>query len=614
MAGKSRNVPKREPSDSRFSNTLEHAASMMSQNTTPRTMLNTPTLSNLVTKSNSIMTGLTGNLRQNTTIATGILDITSDSSGDAIPPRQIIVVDPEGAGTTDTLDAIEMNGVELEGAVITLFGVSGNTITITHNFTPAGTERAILCPTDMDFTLSDDDAIDLVYDKINTVWLLKSAGNGGGAAASFQLDYPVDRQGNKSGTVTHDLSLTTGHKLVFTATADCDITISNIPTSASDAMDFYIEVIQDSTGGWTITANDSEWVSFPTLGTTADTTSLIACHADGDGNIRAVLLLNAQAGTGFSGNLSDITIDTDFDANGVYKYILDADADTYLIGDTDDRIEFFTAGTEKLRLDTELQLQGGVNLDVNGNDVILDIDADTYIHSNGDDDIELWAGGGARLSVTGTKVRVESTVETNLNDLLSFDTGITTPVGSNRNMIYTENLATDELVINGLSGGSIRFDFDGTEVMAMDETEIRYTGNASGSYIKQFFQKYDPDPETAGIVGQRNYLGPNSIGNPIFWAKEEITQTDVTAGTEDSDIDWYIMNGGLSTNLLSLDGSVKEIKAKGALDMNGNDIDEIGSLNMDSKPDITGSRGGNAALADLLTSLASIGLITDSST
>ena len=295
MAGKSRNVPKREPSDSRFSNTLEHSTSMMSQNTTPRTMLNTPTLSNLVTKSNSIMTGLTGNLRQNTTIATGILDITSDSSGDAIPPRQIIVVDPEGAGTTDTLDAIDMNGVELEGAVITLLGVSGNTITITHNFTPAGTERAILCPTDMDFTLSNDDAIDLVYDKINTVWILKSAGNGGGAAASFPLDYPVDRQGSKSGTVTHDLSLTTGHKLVFTATADCDITISNIPTSASDAMDFYIEVIQDSTGGWAITANDSEWVNFPTFGTTADTTSLISCHADGDGNIRAVLLLNSTA-------------------------------------------------------------------------------------------------------------------------------------------------------------------------------------------------------------------------------------------------------------------------------------------------------------------------------
>jgi hypothetical protein len=33
-----------------------------------------------------------------------------------------------------------------------------------------------------------------------------------------------------------------------------------------------------------------------------------------------------------------------------------------------------------------------------------------------------------------------------------------------------------------------------------------------------------------------------------------------------------------------------------------------------ARPDITGSRGGNAALADLLTSLASLGLITDSST
>ena len=121
---------------------------------------------------------------------------------------------------------------------------------------------------------------------------------GGAGGVSFPLDYPVDRQGNKAGTVTHDLSLTTGHKLVFTATAACDITISNIPVTAADAQDFYIEVIQDSTGGWAITFNDSEIIDPPTLSTTADTTSLLACHADGDGNIRVITLLNAAPSSG----------------------------------------------------------------------------------------------------------------------------------------------------------------------------------------------------------------------------------------------------------------------------------------------------------------------------
>jgi hypothetical protein len=39
---------------------------------------------------------------------------------------------------------------------------------------------------------------------------------------------------------------------------------------------------------------------------------------------------------------------------------------------------------------------------------------------------------------------------------------------------------------------------------------------------------------------------------------------------------------------------------------------KLGSVALQSPPDITGSRGGNAALADLLTELATLGLITDS--
>jgi len=118
--------------------------------------------------------------------------------------------------------------------------------------------------------------------------------NGGGTGtASFPLNYPVDRQGNKTGTVTHDLDLNTAHKLEFTATGACDITISNIPTSAANAIDFYIEVTQDNPGLHAITFNDAEWDPIPVFGTAADTVSLIAVHADGDGKLRPVLLLNA---------------------------------------------------------------------------------------------------------------------------------------------------------------------------------------------------------------------------------------------------------------------------------------------------------------------------------
>ena len=138
----------------------------------------------------------------------------------------------------------------------------------------------------------------LVYDSADERWVITSSLGTGGGSSSFPLDYSVDRQGNSSGTVTHDLTATTAHKLQFTATADCDITLSNIPTSAADAVDFYIQVEQDSTGGHDITFNDSEVINPPTLSTTADTVSLLACHADGDGNVRVITLLNASPSSG----------------------------------------------------------------------------------------------------------------------------------------------------------------------------------------------------------------------------------------------------------------------------------------------------------------------------
>ncbi len=126
------------------------------------------------------------------------------------------------------------------------------------------------------------------------------------AEASFPLSYSVDDQGSKSGTVTHSLTATTAHKLQFTATADCDITITGFGSSNANAVDFYIEVTQDGTGGHAITVNDAEWIDFPTISTTADTTSLITAHADGDGNMRAVTLLNAAP---TSGNFASKALD-----------------------------------------------------------------------------------------------------------------------------------------------------------------------------------------------------------------------------------------------------------------------------------------------------------------
>ena len=47
-----------------------------------------------------------------------------------------------------------------------------------------------------------------------------------------------------------------------------------------------------------MTFNDSEVIAPPTITTVAGTTSLISCHADGDGNVRVITLLNASPSSG----------------------------------------------------------------------------------------------------------------------------------------------------------------------------------------------------------------------------------------------------------------------------------------------------------------------------
>jgi len=146
-------------------------------------------------------------------------------------------------------------------------------------------------------------AVTLIFDVTtlgNGSWrIVNNVGTGsGGGGATFPLDYSVDDQGDKSGTVTHSLTATTAHKLQFTATGDCDITITGFGSGNANAVDWYIEVTQDGTGGHAITVNDAEWIDFPTFSTAAGTVSLISCHADGDGNMRAITLLNAAPTSG----------------------------------------------------------------------------------------------------------------------------------------------------------------------------------------------------------------------------------------------------------------------------------------------------------------------------
>lgn len=68
----------------------------------------------------------------------------------------------------------------------------------------------------------------------------------------------------------------------------------------------------------------------------------------------------------------------------------------------------------------------------------------------------------------------------------------------------------------------------------------------------------------------------------------------------------FVWRGSAGTSIMEITGASGNLRVKGAVGFNGS-----AAL---AKPTITGSRGGNAALASLLTALASYGLITDSTT
>lgn len=339
---------------------------------------------------------------------------------------------------------------------------------------------------------------------------------------------------------TTDIDCSLGN--VFTITVDEDITMDFTNETASKYQLIHIIFTQDGTGGHTVT-----WPSTvkktpldssqPVVSETASNQTDVILYTTDQGTNWYWTVASQGAASSFSGNLSDLTIDTDFDANGVYKYILDADADTYLIGDTDDRIEFFTANTEKVRIDTNLQLQGGVDLDANGNDIILDVDDDTYIHSSGDDNFELFVGAGARLTCNTGTFAVKSGVILNVEDHAIFDI-ISTPASTANMMIYGLNDTQDALVLNVTSGSEVKIDEAGTELFTFSNALMEFKSTTVNDI--QFIRD-DATPNDGDAMGRLRFLGDDSGGTQKEFSAVKGVQLDVTSTSADGEVVFDIL-------------------------------------------------------------------------
>jgi len=190
MAGAANYIGKENP-DPRFNSFTNTALGSQFAETSGK---NSNTGINYMRTKQGIFNGAFGSRRSNLTIESGgILDITQDSTSD-IPIRRVVHINPF-SGTTDTLIGIETDGIELPYQELVIIGVAGDTITVTHNSGGvSGTERAILCPGDTDYTLSGDEVLYLIYDTSLSKWVVIS-GNGTGGGGSWV------------GTATSDLDM-----------------------------------------------------------------------------------------------------------------------------------------------------------------------------------------------------------------------------------------------------------------------------------------------------------------------------------------------------------------------------------------------------------------------
>lgn len=323
--GKARDTDRIFSSEQTIKNNILEALSSVSSNIQHGQFAISPLplkkLKKFIPFSGGVLDGPLGDNASIVTIASGKADI-SIASGKF---SRYVIVKAE-TGTTDTLDNIP---AVFAGQDLYLQAFATHTITISNagNIDPDGGSS---------FSLTTNKLVYLKWDYINNKWRLIS---GGGAGAAFPLDYEVDDQGNKGGvTVTHDLSLSTAHKLKFTATGVITLAFSNPPASGT-GIDWYVEITQDGTGGHVIT-----WPAAvtpePVVSTTASTTSLVALHTDDNGTIiRAIILLNATTATpGASKELDNLTttaLNTDihmntFDIDQLDRLIFDETAGSSL--------------------------------------------------------------------------------------------------------------------------------------------------------------------------------------------------------------------------------------------------------------------------------------------
>jgi len=242
-------------------------------------------------------------------ITTNTIDLLEDGSSD---PLSVVSTDRIVSifGETEA-NLITILGVQRQGQRLFLYGIFGNTITIIH--TAAATDNTILCPGNTNFTLSDTEVVELVYDITNAKWRIVGGTGTGGGDVTFPLLLPKeDLTPAALGTATINVALNTGNaKQIQFPAGNINFLITGDPTNTfGEEID--VMFIQDSIGSRTLLTIDSRIKDSSSMNALIDSganAKTIFKLITMDGGVSYHYEVISPAGTVSSGNLSDLSID-----------------------------------------------------------------------------------------------------------------------------------------------------------------------------------------------------------------------------------------------------------------------------------------------------------------
>ena len=269
----------------------------------------------------------------------------------------------------------------------------------------------------------------------------------------------------------------------------------DVVTFASSATAAYIDFIYTATSGQTtFTGSDGNSNTLAYTAANLDVFLNGVLLDDSDytaSNGTSIVLGSAAAASDIlTAKAWQVNNVSSFDVNGA-EFVLDLDGDTSLTADTDDQIDIKIGGSDIYTLTP-------TTFDFNGQELILDADADTSIHASTDDQIDFKVGGSDLAKLTDGQLTLTSAT-------------------ASRPGILLESTNAD----------------------------------ANPPFLR--FQKNGSSPADNDEVGVIQFYADDDGGNVFVPAQIKVTTPDVSNGSEDGQISFFITKAGSDTEQVRME-------------------------------------------------------------